>query len=177
MCHTIPFCKNKQGTYTMHMISWEWMKKVSTPEYQSQFCHIGNIALQSFANNPGWLFLGGDFSGGKITLMDAFVAVTSVTQMAAQNTSHCGFDMFLTIVAANLSAWHLQKMETKAHRQLLPLFRATTVWPSKDSKCCISVSVIDIYCIKFVSYHSKIFQTIHCKSTSNCNHCIKFKLN
>ena len=23
MCHTIPFCKNKRGTYTMHMISWE----------------------------------------------------------------------------------------------------------------------------------------------------------
>ena len=23
MCHTIPFCKNKRGIYTMHMISWE----------------------------------------------------------------------------------------------------------------------------------------------------------
>ena len=98
MCHTIPFCKNKRGIYTMHMISWEWMTKVSTPDYQSQFCHIGNIALQSFANNPGWLFLGGDFWGGKITLMDAFVAVTSVTQMATQNASHCGFDMFADVL-------------------------------------------------------------------------------
>ena len=132
MCHTIPFCKNKQGTYTMHMISWEWMKKVSTPGFKC------------WSKQPGLTVSGGwCFGDPKLTLMDAFVAVTSVTQMAAQNTSHCGFDMFLTIVAANLSAWHLQKMETKAHRQLLPLFRATTVWPSKDSKKCKSFMIHD----------------------------------
>ena len=30
--------------------------------------------------------------------MDAFVAVTSVTQMATQNASHCGFDMFADVL-------------------------------------------------------------------------------
>ena len=87
MCHTIPFCKNKQGTYTMHMISWEWMKKVSTPGFKC------------WSKQPGLTVSGGwCFGDPKLTLMDAFVAVTSVTQMATQNASHCGFDMFADVL-------------------------------------------------------------------------------
>ena len=52
-----------------------------------------------FCKQPGLTVSGGDFSGGgKMTLMDAFVAVTSVTQMATQNGSHCGFDMFADVL-------------------------------------------------------------------------------